>query len=690
MKSYNGIIAAIIVITLGTLASLVSLSATADSRPQARYILRDGLVELVYPDTSSEVRSARPYSFIGTPKRLHLANNNSRGYIGLDMVLPGEKHNPDILAYTGKGVVIGIIDCGIDPNHITFRDQAGHNRVKRYIFTESSEETSDGRLRVSTFSTPAEILSAPIDSAEGGHGTHTAATAAGSWRGNAYFGMAPDAELVLTGTGAYSYDDEIIYGMRAAGEYARQQGKRAVISLSLGSGIGPRDGTSPVGLVSRELRQQGDLICFASGNDGKRNATIFRNFSQDSTTVRSIFCRMYKGPTHLCPLEAWSTDTTSAELQLLVVQHDTVCYASRWITPEEAAKSGGRVVLLSDKEDVEALPGLSSHIRGEISAELGVYSPNKRFRIHLDADVAEYLDPGFQPQLAFGIRSRNGADMRIYADAHYNNLGDWGNPYFSNGLFGENCSDLASSPDVFAVGMMNATRSRTALSGITYSLESMSFGEYGKPNLYSSRGHDWDNAVLPHILAPGTLVVSALFPEAPGMEQYYVQDTVVDGKRYVWGFDTGTSMATPTVAGTLAVWLEAVPSLTYDNILEILNKTGNRSALEGYPEYSAYGTIDAFEGLKYAVAKFSVPTVETASDQRLSIRFLGNSSIEVVASQSLRNATASFISMDGRTVSAVPVSGSDFTISTPSAPGIYILRVVADGFSAAAKLVLNK
>lgn len=694
MKRITGL-SAVIIMALGAFASLVSLSATADSRPQARYVLRDGRVELVYPDTMLSHKSLSSQfstlDYIGTPKRLHLANNLSREHIGLDMVLPGEKHSPDILAYTGKGVVIGVIDCGIDPNHITFRDAAGNSRVKRYIFTESSEESADGRLKVSTFSTPAEILNAPIDSAEGGHGTHTTATAAGSWRGNPYYGMAPDAELVLTGTGAYSYDDEIIYGMRAAGEYARQNGKRAVLSLSLGTGIGPRDGTSAVGLVSRELRNQGDFICFAAGNDGKRSATIFRDFASDTTAVRSIFCKWYNGPTHLCPLEAWSADTTSAELQILVVQHDTVRYASRWITPEEAARSGGRVVLLSDKEEGEVLPGLRSHIRGELSCELGVYAPNNRFRIHLDADVTEYLDPGFQPQLAFGVRSRHGANMRIYADAHYNNLGDWGNSFFTNGVPGENCSDLASSPDVFGVGMMNAALSRTALSGVTYSLESMSFGEYGKPNLYSSRGHGWDNAVLPHILAPGSLVVSALYPEAPGMERFYVQDTVIDGKRYVWGIDSGTSMATPTVAGTLAVWLEAIPSLTYDNILEILRVTGSRSALEGYPDYSAYGTIDAFEGLKYAIRTFFVPTVETASDQRLSIRFLNGStapgsSIEVVASQSLVNGRASFVGLDGRILSYVPVFGSDFTLRLPDTPGICILRVTADGFSASQKL----
>lgn len=281
--------------------------------------------------------------------------------------------------------------------------------------------------------------------------------------------------------------------------------------------------------------------------------------------------------------------------------------------------------------------------------------------------------------------------MRIYADAYFNQLGDWGSAYFTNGLPGENVSDLASSPDVFAVGMMNANRSQTTLTGHTYTLESMKFGEYGKPNLNSSRGTTWEGATLPHILAPGSLVVSALYPEAPGMEKCYVTDTVIDGKRYVWGFDSGTSMSTPTVAGILAVWLEALPTLTYDNIIEILRETGNRSALDGYPGYSAYGTIDAFEGLKYALRKFSTPAIEVDTQHKLSIRFLGKSTpgslIEVLTSRNIGNGTARFIAMNGHTVCSIPVSGTDFTLPLPDSSGIYILQVVGDGFSASQKIV---
>ena len=45
MKRITGL-SAVIIMALGAFASLVSLSATADSRPQARYVLRDGRAKI--------------------------------------------------------------------------------------------------------------------------------------------------------------------------------------------------------------------------------------------------------------------------------------------------------------------------------------------------------------------------------------------------------------------------------------------------------------------------------------------------------------------------------------------------------------------------------------------------------------------------------------------------------------------
>ena len=68
----------------------------------------------------------------------------SRAFIKVNDVQDSQSLPPDMIPYTGKGVVIGMIDGGIDPHHVTFlNSDRTESRVKRFIQTKSSEETSD-------------------------------------------------------------------------------------------------------------------------------------------------------------------------------------------------------------------------------------------------------------------------------------------------------------------------------------------------------------------------------------------------------------------------------------------------------------------------------------------------------------------------------------------------------------------
>jgi subtilisin family serine protease len=148
--------------------------------------------------------------------------------------------------HTGAGVKVAVLDTGADPTH---PDLAGK-------IVETADFTADGGDAVDRH----------------GHGTHVAATVAGSGAGSggARRGVAPDAQLmvgkVLHDDGS-GYESEVIAGM----EWAAIRAK--VVNMSLG-GV-PSDGTDPLSLALEQLSQQhGTLFVVAAGNDGPTESTV--------------------------------------------------------------------------------------------------------------------------------------------------------------------------------------------------------------------------------------------------------------------------------------------------------------------------------------------------------------------------------------------------------------------------------
>ena len=75
----------------------------------------------------------------------------------------------------------------------------------------------------------------------------------------------------------------------------------------------------------------------------------------------------------------------------------------------------------------------------------------------------------------------------------------------------------------------------------------------------------------------------------------------VDG-RYCWGAMSGTSMATPTVAGIIALWLEAKPDASYEEIKEAMAASAiTDDFTKADPIRYGNGKIDAYRGLLHVL-----------------------------------------------------------------------------------------
>ncbi len=158
-------------------------------------------------------------------------------------------------SYTGKHVILGFIDTGIDWTHLDFRttDSTKKSRVL-WIWDQTTTGGSPSPFTYGTGYTQAQInaelgITPPnivkeVD--DDGHGTHVAGIAAGNGSSSisAYIGVAPQADIVFVKT--TFFDTDIIDGITYIVKKAAAAGEPFVINLSLGSQQGAHDGTDPM------------------------------------------------------------------------------------------------------------------------------------------------------------------------------------------------------------------------------------------------------------------------------------------------------------------------------------------------------------------------------------------------------------------------------------------------------------
>ena len=165
---------------------------------------------------------------------------------------------------TGQGVLIGVVDTGIDLAHPGFNraPPGAGSRVVDYL-----DQTTGARHAGASLTNGAAAAASPDFD---GHGTHVAGIAAGSGEGshmNRYAGVAPDADLAVVKT---TFDTvAIAEAVAHVFDVAAQRNQPCVINLSLGGHYGAHDGSS---LLERTIdtlcEGPGRVVVVSAGNEG--------------------------------------------------------------------------------------------------------------------------------------------------------------------------------------------------------------------------------------------------------------------------------------------------------------------------------------------------------------------------------------------------------------------------------------
>ena len=243
-------------------------------------------VIVIREDRIAELAGFPEVEFIEKPKSLYFQADVGRQVSCIDTV----RRAPYNLS--GRGVLIGIIDSGIDYENPDFRNEDGTTRIVSLWDQSASGNPPEGYTAGSEF-TREEINAVLEESASdgfsglskgaalsrdtSGHGTAVAGIAAGNGRGSEdriYRGTAPEAELIIVKMGiprqeGFPRTTELMTGVDYVIRKALELRMPVAVNISFGNTYGSHDGTS---LVERFLNDISDtwknVICIGSGNEG--------------------------------------------------------------------------------------------------------------------------------------------------------------------------------------------------------------------------------------------------------------------------------------------------------------------------------------------------------------------------------------------------------------------------------------
>ena len=511
--------------------------------------------------------------------------------------LPVYEPTSEQQAFTGKGVLIGVQDIGFDLTHPNFYNaDATSYRIRNFWDQLSPDTIGSGMYVGRTYDGQTELLALghSTDGCQQSHGTHTAGIAAGAGYGTPYRGIAYESELCLVANAVSSnlpfIDAADVYkhtsatdalGFKYIFDYADKLGMPCVISFSEGSHQYFYGDDLLYYEVLRQLTGPGRIIVASAGNEGEYKTYVYKPRGVEK-----------KGSFMYSPTEHMSfTIRTNDPFDIRVIAH------------YDTNKSDTMVV--SSRSVIERADSVYSDT---------TFMGNRHYAVAMEAYKSCYDNTQTCYDVIISCGDRLGTDHKVSVEwigkeseievfRYYGFfLGDSHDPELDDAIQMYSIHSPSSAPDVICVG---GSSYRTGVVNINGEWREYNMGMNGQRGNYSSVGPTLDGRVKPDVMAPGMNVISSYssFVLEDNPDTYDLTSDVLHtdfkGRTYPWVALSGTSMSTPVVSGAIALWLEARPTLTPAEVMEVLSKTcSHYDESHTYPNiYEGYGQIDVYKGL---------------------------------------------------------------------------------------------
>jgi subtilisin family serine protease len=497
----------------------------------------------------------------------------------------------DWTGLTGAGVVVGIVDSGLDVHHRDFQHPDGTTRVRLYwdqYDTEGPRPVVDGRTLYGTEWTAGDIDAGDDRTADlNGHGTHVAGIAAGNGQASQvdslryrYVGLAPNADLVIVSTKLEEANviDAVNYVFARAEALVRP----AVVNLSLGNQLGPHDGTGSLATALDALTGPGRLIVAAAGNAGDDSIHAEIHVPPGGSDSASVVIPSY----------------VAADQGKNYVAVDAFYRRPDSLSVTVVSPSGARYG-----------PIRLGEIQTDLLTEEGtVYLANLDndpvgTNLEVQMDVSDF-DPGgsggsvppVPGEWRLVFEDLNGApgggevDLWIFES----------NPFRTTWTRGYDPTEEVESPavakQVVAVGSFTTKTCWVKASGETRCFTNVAPEDtvFGSVSFFTAHGPTRDGRREPEVIAPGFGVVSSLSHQitADLLLQYQMPERMTpDLEHFMFA---GTSMSAPHVTGALGLLLQRDPSTDPKTALGKLVASARTDAFtgSGWGTASGWGKLD--------------------------------------------------------------------------------------------------